>query len=338
MGAETKMSDKPNMRQIAELAGVSPATVSRVLNGRCGGKTNTHRRVREILRSKGYTRKKRVPPKATILCVNEYSDATATSHSLKILSDLDEIASLRQCELITIHTSDPKRIGEKISDPEISGVVYLGDVLPNNVKKPSVVINKCAVHETCSSVDCDDILGLEMLLRELKKLGHEQIAYFSDVSFDRHATFPRKSFEVLKAFSQVGVDNPLIWDFNLVAGGEQGVFAEIAEEFLALPPEKRPTTLVLCGDTYASFAYKAFAERGIRIPEDLSVAGFDDEPFSTHLSPPLASVRKPLEQMAETAVDLILEFLESADAPTKRILIKPEVVLRESVGEMGGEQ
>jgi len=325
---------KLNMRQIAKLAGVSPATVSRVLNGRCDGRSESHKCVREVLRSNGYTRKKRVPPKAIILCVNEYNDGTATAHSLKILSDLDEMAARRQCELITIHTSDTKRIGGKIADNGISGVVYLGDVLPKNISKPTVIINRYAVDEKCSSVDCDDVLGLEMLFRELKTLGHERIAYFSDISFAKHDVHPRKSFEVLKAFSRAGAADPLIWDFDIIPGEDDRVFAKIADDFLATPRGKRPTALVLCGDTYASFAYKAFGERGIRVPEDLSVAGFDDEPFSTHLSPPLTSVKKPLETMSETAINLILSALKDPAAPARRILIKPELISRESVGEV----
>lgn len=327
--------EKLNMRQIAKLAGVSPATVSRVLNGQCDGKADTHKRVREVLRSNGYERKKRIPPKATFLCVNEYDDEHLTAHALKILSYLDEIASIRQCELLTIHTTDPKRIAEKTGDPRISGVIYVGDILPDTINKPSVILNRNAVHETCSSVDCDEILGITILLRHLKDIGHERIAYFSDALFQKNTLQPRKSFEVLKAFALAGIENPLIYDFDLHPGDEYSIFEKIAKNFKALDINNRPTILILCGDTYASFAYKALTDQGIRIPEDCGVAGFDDDPFCMHLSPTLTTLRKPLESMCETAMELLFDSIENNNLNVKRILIKPELVLRESVGGSG---
>ena len=330
--------EKLNMRQIAKLAGVSPATVSRILNGQCDGKANSHKRVRDVLRSNGYERKKRVPPKATFLCVNEYDEGHVTSHALKILAHLDEIASRRQCELLTIHTSDLKRITERTADSRISGVIYLGDVLPDYINLPSVILNRNSVNEECSSVDCDEILGLVMLIRHLNEIGHERIAYFSDTSFLKQSLQPRKSFEVMKAFSIAGVNTQRIWDFDLKAGEEDRAFKKIADEFNSNPIAERPTALVLCGDTYANFAYKVFSECGISIPKDLSVAAFDDEPFSARLSPPLTTVRKPLEAMCESAMELLFDAINNNDAPNQRVLLKPTLVERESVGSVNSDQ
>ena len=325
--------ERLNMRQIAKLAGVSPATVSRVLNGRCDSKNEKHKRVMEVLRSNGYERKKRIPPKATILCVNEYSEEMATAHSLRILAYLDEIASRLQCEFLTLHSADYDRIKTRISDRSVDGVIFLGDVVPKVLEKPAVILNRNAIDGRCFSVDCDEIVGLVTLLDHLKKLGHTRIAYFSDICFNRNSLTPRKSYEVLKAFSLAGVNNPIIWEFDLHPGEETGIFAEIAARMIALPDEERPTALLLCGDVYASFAYKVFAERGIRIPERLSVAGFDDEPMSARLAPPLTTIAKPLEQMCEIAVELILKSLAGNLGSTRRVLIKPELVLRKSVVE-----
>ena len=326
--------EKLNMRQIAKLAGVSPATVSRVLNGQCDGKADTHKRVRDVLLSNSYERKKRIPPKATFLCVNEYDEDHVTSHALKILASLDEIASIRQCELLNIHTSDPKRIAAKTGDPRISGVIYLGDVLPDAINKPSVILNRNSVNEECSSVDCDEILGLVMLIRHLKEVGHERIAYFSDSSFNKQSLQPRKSFEVMKAFSIAGVNTQRIWDFDLKPGEEDRAFKKIADEFNSNSIAERPTALVLCGDTYATFAYKVFSECGISIPKDLSVAAFDDEPFSARLSPPLTTMRKPLEAMCETAMELLFDAIKNNDTTNQRVLLKPTLVERESVGSV----
>ena len=323
--------ERLNMRQIAKLAGVSPATVSRVLNGRCDGKADKHKRVMEVLRSNGYKRKKRVPPKATILCVNEYREELVTAHSLRMLTHLDEIAARLQCELSTLHSADPDRIKTRISDRRVDGVIFLGDIMPKVLEKPTVILNRNAIDYRCFSVDCDEIAGIAMLIDHLKKLGHTRIAYFSDIQLSRNALTPRKSQEVLKAFSLAGVDDPIIWDFDLHPGDESAIFADIAERILALSDEERPTALLLCADTYASFAYNAFAERGIRVPEDLSVTGFDDEPMSERLSPPLTTIAKSLEEMCETALDLILNSLGADSGNIRRVLIKPELILRESV-------
>ena len=326
---------EPNMRQIAALAGVSAATVSRVLNGNCNRASDKYKRVTDVLQEKSYIRKKRVIPKNSILSVNEYDEESSTPHSLKLLFLLNEIASRHKSDLITIHTSDTARIAKSISDQSISGVIYLGKHLPDSLTKPTVIINQYLIHRKCSSVDCDDLMGISMMLEYLREMGHKRIAYFLDVKLERTTLHPRKA-DPLRAFSLAGIeaDKNLIWDFDLTPGSEESVFNQVASTFLSMSDEDRPTAMVLPGDTYAPVVYKVFAERGIRIPEDLSLTGFDDAPFSSHLSPPFTTVRKPIEAMCETAMELLLNSVRDKNAIPKRILICPELVLRNSVRKL----
>jgi len=333
------MNDRPNIREIAEIAGVSPATVSRVLNGNCNRETDTYKHVRRILHERAYMRKKRVFATETILCVNEYSEDVITGHALMILAFLDEIASRRKMKLATIHTSDVRRISDRINDRGIAGVIYLGGSLPEAISKPTVVLNCNFVHSQCCSVDCDDLTGMVMMLRHLEEMGHERVAYFADAILANANHHPRKS-DVKKAYQLAGVDynEKFIFDFDLTSSGDDSAFNQVASDILVMKRDERPTALMLTGDTYAPFAYKVFAERGIRVPNDLSVAGFDDEPLCMRLVPALTTIRKPLEAMCEMAMDLLCDSLVRSGGNTlpRRILIRPELVVRDSVRRREG--
>jgi DNA-binding LacI/PurR family transcriptional regulator len=93
-----------------------------------------------------------------------------------------------------------------------------------------------------------------------------------------------------------------------------------------------PTAVFACSDAYAVGAYKAAYELGVRIPEQLSVVGFDDIPPATWLTPPLTTVRQPLTGMAEEAAAMVISLARGQPLPRMRVVLATDLMVRGSTG------
>jgi LacI family transcriptional regulator len=91
---------------------------------------------------------------------------------------------------------------------------------------------------------------------------------------------------------------------------------------------------VLAGDCYAPAFYEILRRKKLRIPEDISIIGFDDSPIASALLPELNTVRQPFNEMAREALRLLIEKMNDNNAPIKKILIKPELIIRNSTNKI----
>ncbi|MCY7417335.1 MAG: substrate-binding domain-containing protein [Chloroflexi bacterium] len=105
---------------------------------------------------------------------------------------------------------------------------------------------------------------------------------------------------------------------------------EATRELLALA--ERPTAIFASSDAAAIGALRAAREAGLRVPEDLSIVGFDDVPEASYVDPALSTVRQPLREMGRSAVRRLMEMLAEPDAPARRIVVATELVVRGSTG------
>ena len=148
----------------------------------------------------------------------------------------------------------------------------------------------------------------------------------SDLSLD----FSRLLAARLRGYKEALVNAGISFDENLVVAGDfyQPSGFRATNELLALA--KPPTAIFAANDLMAFGALEAIKEHGLRVPQDISVIGFDDIPMASQVFPPLTTIRQPLAEMGRAAVRMMLAKLRGVEPPTNRITLATELVERAS--------
>ncbi|MEV0643923.1 LacI family DNA-binding transcriptional regulator [Phytomonospora sp. NPDC050363] len=320
--------------RIAALAGVSAPTVSRVVNGQPGVAPATRERVEEVLREQGY-RRPEVAPAAVLELVFH---ALESQWALEIIRGVEHAARAHGLAVLLTEMqgrlTPEKAWTEQILARRPTGVVAVFSELTVAQQSrlatqeiPLVVVDPTGepLHET-PSVGATNWTGGLSATRHLLGLGHRRIAAVGGpvrwpccrARLDGHRA----------AMDAAGVPAELIREEVLYVEG--GLRA--ARELLALP--EPPSAIVCANDLQAMGVYRAAREAGVRVPEELSVVGFDDLDFAAWAGPPLTTVRQPLFRMGATAVDLVAELAAGRRPEEHRVELGTTLVVRESTGPL----
>ncbi|WP_346266062.1 substrate-binding domain-containing protein, partial [Glycomyces rutgersensis] len=171
-----------------------------------------------------------------------------------------------------------------------------------------------------ASFSCDDVVAARIAVEHLAGLGHERIGLVSGP--DRYWPVRRKISGYRAAMQHVG---PELIELTLF--GEQGGHAAASRLI------DRGATAVVCGsDMMALGAIRAAEERGMNVPHDFSVVGYDDSPLIAHTNPPLTTVRQPVRDIATAAARALLDEIAGQPTPSSEYLFRPELVVRGSTG------
>jgi LacI family transcriptional regulator len=177
-----------------------------------------------------------------------------------------------------------------------------------------------------SFVDIDNRGSAQQATSHLLRLGHQRVAtiagpQFAPAAVDRLAGYKA----AIEAFG-LRVDEDLIveGDFS-EAGGRSAMRALL---------EKRPDAVFAASDRMAAGALNAIRAAGLRVPDDIALAGFDDMPFAAELEPPLTTIRQRPENLGAAAVSLLLDLIADPASPAKRTILPTELVVRASCGSL----
>ena len=196
---------------------------------------------------------------------------------------------------------------------------------------PVVLVNRGLEQGPVPSVVGDDRAGVRLAVRHLAELGHRRIAHLAgpqDISTGRlrHQGF-------LDAMRETGLEA----DPELILVGNALIESEGVRLCSELIAHRRPFTAIVAGnDLMALGCYDVMAERGLRCPEDVSVIGYNDMPFTAHFDPPLSTIRIPHYELGSRAAELLLARLSDPDVPPVHDLLAPELVVRESTVSPAG--
>jgi DNA-binding LacI/PurR family transcriptional regulator len=175
-------------------------------------------------------------------------------------------------------------------------------------------------------VDVDGGLGLKLAVDHLVERGHRRIAFIgvpgpSRVGDDRLGGY-------LAALLARGLES----DPDLVARGAASFEfgRDAAARWLDLPADRRPTAIATVCDTQAVGAMHGARSRGLMVGRDVAIIGFDDDPSSRMLWPPLTTIRQPLREVGRTCVELLIRLIESQPVERRQVLLAPELIVRES--------
>ncbi|MEV4294031.1 LacI family DNA-binding transcriptional regulator [Microbispora rosea] len=324
--------------EIAHLAGVSAPTVSRVLNGHAGVALATRQRVEAVLREHGYRRRDSEPAAIIELVFH----ALESLWALEIIQGVEQVA--REHELAVVLTEMQGRLTpgrawtEQVLARRPTGVVAVFSELTVQQQSqlatrsiPLVVLDPTGepLHET-PSVGATNWSGGMAATRHLLDLGHRRIAMLSGPTQWPCCRARLDGYRAAMDAAGVPVDPELVRVSTLyVEGGLRD-----GAELLRLPD---PPTAVFCAnDLQALGVYEAARRAGARIPEDVSVVGFDDLSFTQWAGPPMTTVRQPLVQMGAAAARMVLALAQGERLEQHRVELATALVVRESTAPPRG--
>jgi DNA-binding LacI/PurR family transcriptional regulator len=340
---------KVTITDIAEAAQVSISTVSRVLNGTSGVNDEVREKVQTLAASMGYKPPLRPEirktfPKAIAFLV-ESSDVFVNGASFfgKFLAGVHQVFETREYQVILSTTRrevDPRQQIIEMRENGISGFILAQTQINDPFVKilqdlecPFVTLGRDISVLNTPYVDVDSFGGAYAAVSALAKRGHQYIAHISG------------KLNTLAAMARLEGYRKALQDYNLryderytVEGGESQQEAFDATIKLLDRTNPIPTGFFVYNDFLAVGVMSALHEHRIKVPDDASLIGFDDEEASAFAVPPLASVHWPVVEMGRRAAEMLLLLLSGQPLDNRQLVLPTEVIERESLGRLITDQ
>ncbi len=337
------MQTKVTLKQVAARAGVSYQTISKVLNGQAQVSPDTQERIMQAVRELGY-RPNRIARnmRAGRSFMIGYSWVPTSPDQPNHILDLFLTSMVQEAVQAGYHLLPfPYRDGDKhvddyrelietghvdgfvlssvnFDDPRIAFLLQRGF--------PFVAFGRSNPGLDFPFVDVDGADGTRQEMDYLLSKGHRRVAALawpedSRVGGDRLQGY-------LQAMESAGLDVDPKWIRRGEGSFEFGFQATL--DLLKLPANHKPTAIIALNDTQAIGAIHAAQSTGLRVGEDLAVAGFDDAPMAQYLIPPLTTIRQPIRMAGRKCVELLINLMQGTRLDEHQVLLKPELILRAS--------
>ncbi|MFT7836724.1 LacI family DNA-binding transcriptional regulator [Saccharothrix sp. BKS2] len=327
--------------QIAGLAGVSTATVSKVVNGRADVAPDTRAAVEHIIHEYGYRRpRKGARPTLVELVLHEIKGA----YGMEVIKGVERVAVEHELALVVSELQESRVPGrnwiEAVLARRPAGVVAVMDgPTPAQQEQlrsrgiPLALVDPAGEPgPELPSTSGDNWGGGLAATRHLLRLGHRRIAAITGPPSSLPSRARLDGYRTALDTAGVAVDPGLVrvGGFHLEDGLARGL------DLLTLPDP--PTAVFAFNDAQAIGVYQAAHRLGLRVPRDLSVVGFDDLPTATWAIPALTTVRQPLRDMAATATRVVIDLARGATATGYRSMFATELVVRASTAPPGADE
>ena len=337
-GVTTRPTREPSMADVAGLAGVSHQTVSRVLNDHPNVSDRTRLRVLAAIRELGYRPNRAARALATgrsdtvgIIAQGStlYGPASMQTAFGQAAADAGfavTVASLRELDGQQLSRAVDSLLAQRVAGIAVLAPVVTPDLaLASIAQDLPVVLMDVGTDVGRSVVSVDQALGARLATEHLLGLGHETVWHVSGPAGWFDSTGRVDGWR--QALRDAGREVPPVLpaDWTAAAGFEAG-------QLVARMPEV--TAVFAANDHLALGLLRALGEHGRRVPEDVSVVGFDDVPESAFFRPPLTTVRQDFAALARTALDVLLGLVNGDEQP-RRSTIPPELVVRASTAAPG---
>jgi len=336
------MKKRPTIKDIARIAGVTHPTVSRVINNNPAISEETRTRILEIIRrvnyqpnlvARGLVRKKT----RAVALITPVLDP----HVLPIIKGVEEICKLNNYALMLFSTDywvdESLSYLQVVENWLVDGILILNDVyykdIPDNVKKlqkeeiPFVFINKYLGTKKVNTVSVDNYDAVYQVISHLVSLGHKRIGTIigglkAVDGFERFDAYKK----ALKKF-KIEYDKSIVGDAGF---GENEAYEEMKRILSA--SSQRPTAMFCANDLMAIGVIRAVQEKGLKVPKDVAVVGFDDIETGRYFKPTLSTVKPSLELIGDFAINLLMKIIEDPQRPVEEIPLKARLIIRESSG------
>jgi LacI family transcriptional regulator len=337
-----RLRKRVTIKDVARVAGVSATTVSNVLNARTEAMSQeTLRRVRETIRALNYH------PSSVARSMVTHRTATVglivaeieTPLFLQALNFVEPIARGAGYNLLLCNARNPddeRQAAQVLLEKQADGIIFLSTSLyldddyllqlPPSVP-PIVLINRARTYGRFDHIDWDNVHVAMTAVEYLVQLGHRRIAHL------RGPVERRAAEERFRGYRLALERHGLEYNANYVQPGDFLDTSEAEQSTLALlslsPP---PTAIIASNDTIAATAQRTAQHAGLRVPQDLTVVGVDDQPFCTYLNPALTTFRLPIIEASELAIQMLLDRITGKRAEVEHVILPSTLVVRESSG------
>lgn len=326
------------MSDVAKLANVAPATVSRVLSQPHLVSKETQEKVLKAIEELNYqphiiARQFRKKETKTILVV--VPDITHPFFS-EVLKGIQHTAIKSGYRVILGDTeNDIEREGEFVDllfQKQADGMILLTARMDKDrieqVSRQFPTVLACEYIDglDISTVSIDNISGARKITEHLISLGHTKIA---------HITGPMNvilSRDRLRGYRQAMISHDLPVDSAFIQEGDFSLESGYHQMIRLLSLEQRPTSVFVFNDEMAIGAIKAAKDSGLKVPEDIAVVGFDNSKMSDIIEPHITTIEQPKYEIGKKAMELLLGLMSGKTLEQKKFVLKDELIVRESCG------
>lgn len=335
---------KLTLEEVAKLAGVSRATVSRVINNPASVSPDFRSRVQKVIEETGYrpnlaarTLASRRSQTIGLIIPSVTQSVFGDPYFAVLIEGISRACNLHDftLALFLFHSEDEShRVYERaLSTGLLDGLIVAADkiidpLIPQLIARQilAVYVGRPPDVSQTSYVDVDNISGSFLAVSHLLRLGYQRIATISGpqdsaVGIDRRAGY-------VKALKQRGreIDESLVVEGDFCRDGGYTAMRQLLSQ--------EPEAVFAASDTMAFGAIQAIREAGLKVPDDIAIVGFDDLPLAAQCDPPLTTIRQPVQRNGKLAVETLIEMLETAPHPPRHIVLPTELIIRSSCGAL----
>ncbi|HEY8940698.1 MAG TPA: LacI family DNA-binding transcriptional regulator [Cellvibrio sp.] len=331
-----------NIRDVARLAGVSVATVSRALSNPEKVSPESLDKVHKAIAEVGYRPNmlarnfRSARAYAVVVLV---PDIANPFYSLFIRALEDRAHQKGYAVLLGDTRGTPERELEYIRRVETrlaDGIVQLrpsSEKSQNNIPADVPCVNACGCEYTTGpAIRIDNRGAAKSMVNYLISLGHKRIGVISGLKDNPHAIDRLEGYK--EAIAEAGIP----FEKDLIAEGDFTMWSGLNAAFQFCNMKNRPTAIFSMNDEMAIGAMQTLKNQGIRIPEDISVTGFDDIAYAKYSDPSLTTISQPAEEMGKMAMDMLLKVIEGEPLSQRECVLPTEFIIRKSTGPAPGKR
>ncbi|HEX3051223.1 MAG TPA: LacI family DNA-binding transcriptional regulator [Aggregatilineaceae bacterium] len=333
-----KKKQRATINDVARVSGVSNATVSRVLSGYEFVRETTRNRVMEAVEHLGYVANLQARSLAGgrsriigLLVPNLDNSYVGT-----ITQGIDRELARAGCDVILYtshrHPANESLYVSAIANGLTEGLLLIAPLAPTTYLDvlreqnfPYVLVDQADDTDNSNVVEATNWQGAYEATHYLNQLGHTRIAFITGSLAVRSAIDRLHGYKAALVNCNIPVREELIIEGDY----QQQTGYEITRRLLQ-SAKPLPTAILASNDLSAFGAMDAAREYGLRIPDDISIIGFDDIPQASFVYPKLTTVRQPLELMGQVAIKILLEQIEGPSHPPQRVALATQLVIRDS--------
>jgi LacI family transcriptional regulator len=329
------------LEDIARKCGVSRSTVSRVINGEANVSPDTRQRVMDVIQLINFqpnlAARGLAAGKTRVLGVVIPMGVTAifTDPFFPLLIQGVSIAC-NSCDYsVMLWLDDPeyerRTVRQVLYNGLVDGVIVASNPMDDPIitalgegKLPYVLIGRSPTNNQVNFIDVDNYGGARKGVQHLLRLGRRRIAHISGprnliAGLDRYQGYLSGLYE-----------GGIFPDPTLVVEGDFTDLSGYTGVQRLLP--YHPDAIFTASDAMASGALRALIEAGVRVPQDISLVGFDDIPFSSRTIPPLTTIRQPIQRVGSLAAETLIQIIDHPETQPRQVILPTELIVRGSCG------
>jgi LacI family transcriptional regulator len=333
------------LEEIAELTGVSRATVSRVVNGHPNVSAKVRERVQQVINQTGYEPNHAARSLASnrsnmiglFIPLVGQSELFADPYYGKLISGIshkcNELNYILSLFVFDTRDNVPTKFARIVNTGFLDGFVITASTLNNPYTEmlnsrniPFVMVGRPADAKHVSYIDTDNVGGAHTAVSHLIRTGHQRIGMIVPELATAVGQDRLRGYKTALQLRQLLIDESLIVEGDFTFSGGFNAMQQL------LPHQ--PDAVFGGSDLMALGALQAIQDAGLRIPDDIAVIGFDDFPAAKTSSPPLTTVRQPVEQSGSFAVEMLIDNINSQNEQAHHTILPVELMIRGSCGAL----